>query len=159
MRDHLLPLAVIHGLVTVKYTRSRNGIRFVVTSYEYPLFKPCLFHSPPSLTSACLATVHSSTKGLPLQLAMALCNAPRDASAFSAQPRLYSGFVILEGFSSLASQGHARMHILRLFAGLEQARIARAPPARRVLLAGCRTGSHWTRTSSHGCRFRVLAFV
>jgi hypothetical protein len=30
-----LQLPVIHGLVTVKFTRSRNGIRFVVTSYEY----------------------------------------------------------------------------------------------------------------------------
>ena len=42
---------------------------------------------------------------------MALCNAPRDASAFSAQPRLCSGFVMLEGFASPASPGHARMHI------------------------------------------------
>jgi hypothetical protein len=30
-----LPIAVSHCLVTVKYTRSRNRIRFVVTSYIY----------------------------------------------------------------------------------------------------------------------------
>ena len=30
---------------------------------------------------------------------------------FSAQPRLCSGLVMLEGFSSLASPGHTRMHI------------------------------------------------
>jgi hypothetical protein len=48
------------------------------------LFKPCLFHSPPaSRKSACPAPVRSSTKELPLQLGMALCNAPRDASASS----------------------------------------------------------------------------
>ena len=31
-------------------------------------FKQCLFHSPPSCTSACLAPVRTSTKGLPSQL-------------------------------------------------------------------------------------------
>jgi hypothetical protein len=34
-----------------------------------------------------LTVKRPSTKGLPSQLAMALCNAPRDASAFSAHPR------------------------------------------------------------------------
>ena len=40
----------------------------------------------------------------------------------------------------------------RLFAGLEQARSDRAPPATRVLLAGCRTGRHWTLSSYQACR-------
>jgi hypothetical protein len=38
------------------------------TSRVLFLFKQCLFHSPPSRPSACLALVRTSTKGLPLQL-------------------------------------------------------------------------------------------
>jgi hypothetical protein len=52
--------------------------------------KECLFHSPPSRPSACLAPVRTSTKGLSFQLAMALCNelnAPRDASCAQPRPR------------------------------------------------------------------------
>ena len=79
------------------------------TSRVYPLQNMSV--PQPSLPSACLAPVRTSTKGLPFQLAMALCDAPHDTSAFSAQPRLCSRFIMLEGFSSLASPGHARMHI------------------------------------------------
>ena len=48
-------------------------------------------YSPLSRPSACLAPVRTSTKGLPFQLAMALCNAPRDASAFfrATPPRVW----------------------------------------------------------------------
>ena len=34
--------------------------------------KSCLFHSPPSRPSACLALVRTSTKGLPFQLVTVL---------------------------------------------------------------------------------------
>ena len=40
----------------------------------------------------------------------------------------------------------------RLFAGHEQTRSARAPPARRDLLAGCSASRHWTRSSYQPCR-------
>ncbi len=50
---------------------------------------------------------------------------------FSAQPRLCSGFVMLEGFSSLASAGHARMHI-----GVCLPESNRRPALVRLLLEG-----------------------
>ena len=40
----------------------------------------------------------------------------------------------------------------RLFAGHEQTRSARAPPARRDLLARCITSHHWTHSSYQACR-------
>jgi hypothetical protein len=46
--------------------------------------------NPLSRPSACLAPVRTSTKGLSFQLAMAFCNAPRDASAFLATPPVLS---------------------------------------------------------------------
>jgi hypothetical protein len=65
-----------HHLVTVKFTRSRNGIRFVVTSYEY---NPSSNHV--CSTARLAARPHTlrtgagnplvdkqSTKGFPLQL-------------------------------------------------------------------------------------------
>ena len=56
--------------------------------------------------------MRTSTKGLPFQLAMALCNsAPRDASAFSAHPRSCSGSAGLMGQPRWSSPGHNRTHI------------------------------------------------
>jgi hypothetical protein len=60
---------------------------------------------------------------------MALCNALRDASAFSAHPRPCSGSAGLMVLSTLASPGkHPNAH-WRLFVGHGQTRSARAPPA------------------------------
>jgi hypothetical protein len=98
--------------------------------------KTCSLPSPPSRPSACLAPVRLTTKGLPLQLAMALCNAQRDSSAFSAHPRLAwkklreklrcSGSASLMVLSTMASPGtHPNAH-WRLFVGHERTRSDRA---------------------------------
>jgi hypothetical protein len=90
---------------------------------------------------------------------MVLCNAPRDASAFPAQPRLCSGFVMLEGFSSIASPGHARMHI-----GDCSPDSNRRVSLLRLLLEGFSSLDAAPAAIGHGlaltaAEFRVLAFV
>jgi hypothetical protein len=75
-----------------------------------------------------LTVKRPSIKGSPFQLAMALCNALRDASAFSAHPRPCSGSADLMVLSTLASLWtHPNAH-WRLFVGHERTRSARAPP-------------------------------
>ncbi len=98
-----------------------------VESHVYPLvFKPCLFHNLLSHPSACLTSVRTSTKGLPFQLSMALCNDPHNDSAFSTHPCPCSGSACLMVLSMLASPTgtHQNTHWC-LFVGHEQTRTAR----------------------------------
>ena len=78
---------------------------------------------------------------------------------FSAQPRLCSGFVMLEGFSSPASPGHVRMHI-----GACLPDSNRRPALVRLLLEGFSSLDDAPAAIGHGlaltaAEFRVLAFV
>jgi hypothetical protein len=78
---------------------------------------------------------------------------------FSAQPRLCSGFVMIEGFSSLASPGHARMHI-----GACLPDSNRRAALVRLLLEGFSSLDVAPAAMGHGlaltaAEFRVLVFV
>jgi hypothetical protein len=92
-------------------------------------------------------------------MVMTLCNDPRDASAFPAQPRLCSGFVMFEGFSSRASPGHARTHI-----GACSPDSNRRAALLRLLLEGFSSLDAAPAAIGHGipltaAEFQVLAFV
>ena len=79
---------------------------------------------------------------------------------FSAQPRLCSGLVMLEGFSSLASPGHAQMHI-----GACSLHTNRRAALVRLLLEGISSLDAAQAAIGHGAAIRpaelrvFLAFV
>ena len=90
---------------------------------------------------------------------MALCNAPRDASAFSAHPRSCSGSAGLMGQPRWSSPGHNRTHI-----GVCLPDTDRRAALSRILLDGSTTLDAASAAIGHGlaltaAEFRVLAFV
>jgi hypothetical protein len=159
-----LPIAVIHGLVTVKYTRSRNGIRFVVTSYEYILL-PTKQWQPPlpdhpraqhvqstrrmsltvkrgvEVTELSTNKQHNlspSTKGLPLQLCHPL-PPPPPPSSLPRRKRMWARFLYWCGTSNDSVPGPAHPPDCRRAPAAAFAATAAAVPSalpRRALLLG-----------------------
>ena len=138
------------------------------------LSKQCLFHSQPSHTSACLAPVRTSTKGLPSQLAMALCNALRDDSAFlvatpsvlsTCMPTRATGLYLDRSALALKPSYAAQPHAQRR-TSLDQMCVQRlhqpTAPASRSALAlkepgPWRAGRHYPRGGPQGHRPRASA--
>jgi hypothetical protein len=91
---------------------------------------------------------------------MALCNAPRDASAFPAHPRPCSGSAGLMGQPRWSSPGHNRTHI-----GVCLPDTDRRAALSRILLDGSATLDAASAATGHGAAIRpadlrvFLAFV